>query len=159
MTRKHWLRRSETTRGRVLITDVNLFLDAHRVDAVAHAESKEWLTARLRGAEPFGVSELVLSAVVRIATNQRVYRVPATPDEAIAYCEAIRAAPAARIVAPGPRHWSIFADLVRTTQARANVVPDAYLAALAIENGATFVTRDRGFARFPGLRMLDPLAE
>lgn len=59
---------------------------------------------------------------------------------------------------PRRRHWEIFADLVRETQARANVVPDAYLAALAIENGATFVTRDRGFARFPGLRLIDPLA-
>lgn len=64
----------------------------------------------------------------------------------------------ARVVAPGKRHWNIFAELVRTGQARANPVPDAYLAAPAIENGATFVTRDHLFARFPGLRMLDPIA-
>jgi len=69
----------------------------------------------------------------------------------------VRTAPASRVVAPGARHWEIFAGLVRAAHATANLVPDAYLAALAIENGATFVTRDRGFARFPGLRTLDPL--
>jgi predicted nucleic acid-binding protein len=70
----------------------------------------------------------------------------------------MRAAPASIPVAPGQRHRAIFADLVRTIHATANIVPDAYLAALAIEHGATLVTRDRGFARFPGLRLLDPLA-
>lgn len=62
------------------------------------------------------------------------------------------------MIAAGPRHWELFADLVLLTRARANVVPDAYLAALAIEHGATLVTRDRAFARFPGLRTLDPPA-
>ncbi len=69
----------------------------------------------------------------------------------------MRESPSTRIIAPGTRHWEIFADLVRSSHATANLVPDAYLAALAIENGATFVTRNRGFARFPGLRLTDPL--
>ena len=74
---------------------------------------------------------------------------------ATAFCKAVRTAPAATTVAPGPRHWTIFVDLCRRTRARANLVPDAYLAAL--EHGATFATSARGFVRFPGLRMLDPL--
>lgn len=142
----------------MLIADVDVLLAAHREDAVDHHAMNDWLTAALEGEEAFGVSELVLSAVIRIATNHRVYPIPATPQEALDFCETVRAAPSALILAPGPRHWQIFADLVRRTQARANVVPDAYLAALAIENRATFVSRDTACARFPGLRLLDPLA-
>jgi len=143
----------------VLIADVNVFIGAHRASTLHHPRSRDWLARQLNGPEPFGVSELVLSAFVRIVTNHRAFPDATAPDVALDFCESMRAAPASTIVTPSSRHWSIFADLVRTTQARANVVPDAYLAALAIENGATFVTRDRGFARFPGLRMLDPLAQ
>ena len=143
----------------MLLADVNVLLGAHRKDDPAHGLLNSWLEERLDGSEPFGVSELVLSAVVRVATNHGAFPHPATPQVVLTFCEQVRSSPASRIIAPGPRHWDIFAELVRTTRARANVVPDAYLAALAIENRARFVTRDRGFARFPGLRILDPLAE
>jgi toxin-antitoxin system PIN domain toxin len=143
----------------VLIADVNVLINANREGARRHIDYKRWLDERLSGAEPFGVSELVLGAFVRLMTNHRVADPALSPDEAIAYCDAVRLSPAAVVVAPGVRHWDIFCDLVRTTNARANLVPDAYLAALAIEHNATFVTSDRGFARFAGLRLMDPLAE
>ena len=60
-------------------------------------------------------------------------------------------------VSAGARHWTILRGLLRDADARANLVPDAHLAAIAIANGATVATRDRGFARFPGLRWMDPL--
>ena len=150
-----------TTNGRdplMLIADVNVFVYAHRANAPEHDRCRTWLTEALRGTEPFGVSGLVLAGFVRIVTNHRVYTDPTSPETAIEFCARMLAAPASVSVDPGARHWEIFAQLVLGSQARANVVPDAYLAALAIENRATFVTRDRGFLRFPGLRMLDPLA-
>ena len=61
-------------------------------------------------------------------------------------------------IAPGPRHWGIFAGLCRTTGVRGNLVPDAYLAALAIESGSEWISTDRDYARFPGLRWRHPLA-
>lgn len=143
----------------MLIADVKIFLSAYRADDPAHPSMHRWLTTCLEGGETFGISELVLSAFVRISTNRRILVGPATPEEAIAFCAVLRTAPSARIVAPGQRHWDIFADLVRDTHATANIVPDAYLAALAIEHGATLVTRDRGLRRFPGLRTLDPLTD
>jgi uncharacterized protein len=143
----------------MLIPDVNVFVSAHRTAGPGHGPVLAWLESALNGGESVGVSELVLSAVVRIVTNRRAFATPTPPELAVEFCAAMRNAPAARIVAPGWQHWDIFADLVRTTHATANLVPDAYLAALALENGATFVTRDRGFARFPGLRVLDPLAD
>ena len=141
----------------MLIADVNIYLQAHRDDEAFTGAIRPWLLRQLDGDEPFGVSPLVLSAFVRIVTNHRVYSDPTPREDALAFCADVRSAQAALDVMPGERHWSIFAELVRRTRARANIVPDAYLAALAIENGATFVTLDRGFARFPGLRLLDPL--
>ncbi len=141
----------------MLLADVDIYLYARRVESKRHEEYHSWLEERLSGPEPFGVSELVLSAFVRIVTNHRIYREPTPPEAALAFCEAVLAAPAAVPVRPGARHWPIFIDLCRSVQARANQVPDAYLAALAIEHGATWVTVDQGFARFPGLRIKRPL--
>ena len=118
---------------------------------------RAWLEAALNGHEQVGLSELVLSAVVRISTHHRIFRTPSSSAEAIAFTDALLEAPAATVVRPGARHWSIFRDLVSTHRLRANDVPDAYLAALAMEAGASLVTLDRGFARFADLRRTDPL--
>ncbi len=141
----------------MLSADVNVFVYAHRRDTARHPEHKAWLEDRLSGPEPFGVSELVLSSFVRIVTNHRIFQEPTDPGEALAFCSAVRAAPAAIPLRPGPAHWPIFADLCRQVGARGNVVPDAYLAALAIEHGAAWVTSDTGFRRFRGLRVHPPL--
>jgi toxin-antitoxin system PIN domain toxin len=77
---------------------------------------------------------------------------------ALAFANAVRSQPAAVVVAPGDRHWMIFERLCGAADARGNLVPDAYLAALAIESGAELITADRDFSRFPGLRWRHPLA-
>jgi uncharacterized protein len=89
-------------------------------------------------------------------THPRVFNEPDDIEDALAFAEQLRELPQALIVRPGERHWSIFTRLCRLTRAVGNVVPDAYLAALAIESGSEMVTADRGFARFPGLRWYDP---
>ncbi|MCU1602704.1 MAG: hypothetical protein JWO22_3413 [Frankiales bacterium] len=142
----------------MIIADVNVFLYAHRPESAHHNQYRSWLTRALRGPEPFGVSEPVLASFVRIATHHRIYVEPTPSGRALAFCEAVRTAPAAVMVQPGTDHWQLFSDLVVTAQARGNLVPDAYLAALAIEQGATFVTTDAGFARFNGLRRAHPLS-
>ncbi|MHB1526510.1 MAG: TA system VapC family ribonuclease toxin [Candidatus Dormibacteria bacterium] len=142
----------------MLLADVNVYVYAHRRESDRHQEYRAWLEERLSGDEPFGVSELVLSSFVRIVTNHRVYREPTLPEAAIEFCEVVLAAPAAVPLRPGPSHWSIFAGLCRQLRARANSVPDAYLAAMAIEHGVTWVTLDAGFTRFPGLLVQKPLA-
>lgn len=141
----------------MLLADVNVLIAAHRPESEGHVEHKAWLEAAVAGPEPLGVSELVLSALVRIVTNHRVYMDPTPPGAAVDFCDGVLEGPSVVVVRPGPRHWAIFSDLVRAVGARANVVPDAYLAALAIEHGATWITNDRGFARFPGLRWQRPL--
>jgi toxin-antitoxin system PIN domain toxin len=143
----------------VLLADVNAFIYAHRPESPRAPEHRAWLTEALRGPEPFGVSELVLASFLRIVTNHRVYREPTPPRIALDFCAAVLGAPSAVAVRPGPRHWRLFNDLCDTVGARGNTVPDAYLAALALEHGATWVTTDRGFGRFPGLRWRVPLGE
>lgn len=111
----------------------------------------------MNGPEAFGLSELVLSGFVRVVTHPAVFTEPTSTDEALAATERLRRSRSRVSISPGPRHWSIFTDLCRKTKARGNAVPDAFLAALAIESGSEWVTTDRGFARFPGLRWWHPL--
>ena len=141
----------------MLLADVNVYVYAHRVDSSRHQEYREWLQERLGESEPFGVSELALSGLIRVVTNRAIFAEPTRLSEALSFCDALRSAPASVPIRPGTRHWEIFSDLCRRSDAKANLVPDAYLAALALEHGATMVTADRGFHRYPGLRVLHPL--
>ncbi|HYB37743.1 MAG TPA: type II toxin-antitoxin system VapC family toxin [Mycobacterium sp.] len=142
----------------MLLLDVNVCVYAIREDSsVDHDAYRTWVEGALTGDEPIGISELVLSSVIRLLTNHRVFRQPSTTIQALDACRALRSAPAAVPLRPGPRHWNIFDSLCAEVGARANTVPDAYHAALAIENGATWITTDRAFARFPGLRWRRPI--
>ena len=104
------------------------------------------------------MSEQVLSSFLRISTHHSVYREPTPMEVALEFCRTVVDAPAAVRVRPGPDHWVLFTTLVTKASARGNLVPDAYLAALALEQGATWVTTDRGFARYPQLRWTAPLS-
>lgn len=140
----------------MLLLDVNVLIYAIREDSVEHGRYAAWVADALSADEPVGVSELALSGVLRLLTDHRVFREPSSTGQALEACRAIRSAPAAVPLRPGPRHWAIFESLCAETGAKGNAVPDAYHAALAIENGATWVTTDRAFARFPGLRWRQP---
>lgn len=132
---------------------------AHRVDAPDHAPIRSWVERLIHGEAAFGVPSIVLSGFLRIVTHPGIFLAPATLHEAFAYTEAIRSRPSFVEVSPGARHWSIFSSLCEAADARGNRIPDAYLAALAIESGSDWVTLDRGFARFPDLRWRLPDAD
>jgi toxin-antitoxin system PIN domain toxin len=112
----------------------------------------------LTGREPFGVSESVLASFVRIVTHHRVYAEPTPPTVALDFCAVVLGAPSTVVVRAGADHWTLFRSLVLDAGARGNAIPDAALAAFALEHGATWVTADRGFARFIGLRSVSPLS-
>ena len=142
----------------MLLPDVNICVHAIAPHTSDGAERiRDWLDRALVGHEAVGFSELVLSAMIRISTNPRVFVRPASPRQAVEFAEALLAAPAAVVVRPGPRHWQVFSEFVSTHRLRGNDVPDAYLAGIAMEAGAHLVTLDRGFRRFDGLRTVDPL--
>ena len=141
----------------MILADVNVLIHAHREDDERHGEYAAWLERQANSATAFGVSELILSSFVRIVTNPRIFKVPTPLSEALTFANAVRELPNAVPVSPGERHWGIFTRLCEAVDARGNIVPDAYLAALAIESGAEWITADRGFGRFPGLRWSHPL--
>lgn len=141
----------------MILLDVNILVHAHRTDAERHAQVKEWLQSCL--AEPPGVavSELVLSGCLRIITHPKVFKKPTPLVQAIEFLDDFRSREQVHLLGPGPAHWKIFTDLCRRAEARGNLVPDAFHAALAIELGCEWVTLDRGFARFPALKWRHPL--
>ena len=141
----------------MILCDVNVLLYAFRRDTHRHREYRNWLMERLAGPENVGVSDLVLSGLVRVATHPRIFTKPSTLEEALAFVEAVRSSPVSVPVSPGRRHWDVFRDLCVQSGVKGNLVPDAYLAALAIEAGCEWITTDRDFARFPGLRWRHPL--
>ena len=141
----------------MIVPDVNVLVYAAREDAERHGEYRAWLERAFDGQEPVGVSELVLSGVVRVLTHPRVFDPPMSLIDALAYVEALRAQPRAVAMRPGARHWPIFARLCRDGNARGNLVTDAYHAALVIEAGAEWISTDQDFARFAGLRWRHPL--
>ena len=104
----------------------------------------------------FGMSQLALSALVRVTTNPRSFRDPSTLAEAFAFCNYIMGQPNCQLVEPGERHWDIFQRLCVETDTRGPRVTDAWYAALAIEWGCEWVTMDRDYARFPGLKWSVP---
>jgi toxin-antitoxin system PIN domain toxin len=140
----------------VILPDVNVLIYAFRSDTPQHVQSKAWLDDVISGDTRFGISELVLSAVVRIVTNSRIFVMPSTTNEAFAYCENLLGQPHCEIVRPGDRHWALFSRLCRETGTKGPRVTDAWFAALAIEHGCSWITYDRDYARFPGLDWQEP---
>ncbi|MBA8825378.1 hypothetical protein FHX42_002729 [Saccharopolyspora lacisalsi] len=134
-----------------------MLLNAQNVALPDHSAYYEWLEEALNGPTPVGVPSLVFSGYLRVVTNPRVWPGWLAPDKALEFVNVIRSAPAFVPLDPGPRHWDIFAELCRKADAKGNLVPDAYLAAIAIEHGCEWITADRGFARYPGLRWRHPL--
>ena len=139
------------------LLDVNILVHAHREDSERHREMKEWLETALDQPEGVAVSELVLSGCLRVITHPKVFRQPTPLAVALDFVDSFRNLASVRIIAAGEDHWEIFTGLCRKAEARGNLVPDAYHAALAMETGCEWVTLDRGFARFPGLRVVHPL--
>ena len=140
------------------LPDVNVLIYAHREDAPEHDRYAEWLKNLAAGPEPFALSELVLSAFLRLVTNRRIFDPPTPMETALEFCQRLMRWPTAVIVRPTARHWPIFVDLVLGATIQGPMVTDAYLAALALEHGCEFVTTDSDFSRFEGLRWRHPLA-
>lgn len=139
------------------LADTNVLINAHRPEARRHLEYRRWLQEMLAGPEPYAVSDFAVNGMIRVVTNRRIYREPTPIDQALEVADRVRNQPHARVVNPGPQFWPIFTDLCRETGASGKLIPDAYLAALAIEHGCELVSDDRDFGKFPALRWRRPL--
>ena len=136
--------------------DVNVLLYAFRSDSVRHDLANAWLQGLLDADEAYSLSDFVCSAYLRIATDARIFNPPSLLEDALTFLDQIRSHPNCASLTPGNRHWEIFVRLCRAADAKGKLVPDAYLAALAIESGSEWITFDGDYARFPGLRWRRP---
>jgi toxin-antitoxin system PIN domain toxin len=141
------------------LVDANVLVYAFREDAPGHSAHRAWLEGLVHSDEAYAVSDHILAGFLRIVTHPRVFHPPTPIGAALAFTEAWRHQPNAVAVVPGPRHWGIFTRLCTEAGARGNLVPDAWLAALAIEQGCEFITTDRDYARFSALRWRHPLED
>jgi toxin-antitoxin system PIN domain toxin len=135
----------------VLLPDVNVLLAGFRTDHIHHRQARSFLDDARSQTVTLAISDVALSSLVRLATNPRVFVQPDTVDAVLDYVDALLDPPV-QVVTAGAGQWPRFAGLCRELNLRGNLVPDAYLAALALEQRAELVTFDRGFGRYPRLR-------
>ncbi len=138
------------------LPDVNVLVNALRPDAPQHDVCRDWLDRTARSQRPFAVTSTVLAGSVRVLTHPRVFDPPNDLVNVLGELQRLRRSPNLVTVEPGPRHWEIFDELCRRADARGNLVPDASLAAVAIEHGCRLITLDHDFARFEGLDWAPP---
>jgi toxin-antitoxin system PIN domain toxin len=143
----------------MILPDVNVLVYAFHEGSPKHAGYHSWLTAIVNGPAGVGLSDLTTTGFLRIVTSRRIYDRPATIADARAFIDAIASARPTRWIGATAATWREFANLAADDpQIRANLVPDAWLAALAITHGARLASADRGMARYPGLDWFDPVA-
>ena len=138
------------------IPDANVLLYATDRGAVAHKQSRRWLERALGGREPVGLAWNVLLAFLRISTKPQLFARPLTAIEALDTVDFWLRQPAAVVVAPSERHLATLRTLLHPLGTAGNLTSDAHLAALAVEHGATLISFDSDFARFPGLTWRQP---
>jgi toxin-antitoxin system PIN domain toxin len=136
----------------VILPDVNVLVYAFKSNDSLQRVARAWLSDVVAGDSRFAVSKLALGAVVRITTDFRSYEKAVSLAEAFDFCNSLLAQPHCEVIEPGERHWDIFQRLCVDTNTRGRDTSDAWYAALAIEWGCEWVTFDRDFLKFPGLK-------
>lgn len=142
----------------MILVDANLLVYAHVRSFHQHERARDWLDAQLSRGTPVGLPWPSLLAFLRLVTNPRVFQEPEPIAQAWGQVGAWLGAESAWIPQATDRHAGVLGGLLAGAGAHANLVPDAHLAALAIEHGLQLCSADGDFARFPGLRWSNPLS-
>jgi toxin-antitoxin system PIN domain toxin len=141
----------------MILVDANILLYGYDRRSPKHEAARSWLEARFSEPERLALPWASVLAFVRISTNPRLMQHPLALEEAIQIASTWLNRPNVVVLSPGERHWEILQTLLVEGQASGPLVTDAHLAALTVEHGATLATADRGFTRFPGLKLINPL--
>jgi toxin-antitoxin system PIN domain toxin len=142
----------------LILVDTNLLIYAVNAAAPQHVAARSWLDERLSGAPRVGLPWTSLLAFLRLVTNPRVFQRPLSMADAWKQVDAWLGSGPAWVPSPTQRHAEILARLLAAPGVHGNLVPDAHLAALAIEHGLELNSTDGDFARFAGLKWRNPLA-
>ncbi len=142
----------------MIIPDVNLLLYAVVTAFPQHEAAHTWWEETINSATEIGLASPAIFGFIRIATNPRVLSPPLPVEAATGYISAWLGQPNISHLIPGPRHIEIAFGLLAGVGTGGNLTTDVQLAALALEYDADIHSNDADFARFPGLRYLNPLA-
>lgn len=140
------------------LVDANILVYAFTTSFAQHERARAWLDEQLSAAIPLGLPWPSLLAFVRLTSNQRLFERPVSVAAAWRQVEDWLGCEAVWVPSPTPRHGAILGRLLGATGVRAEHVPDAHLAALALEHGLAVVSADTDFSRFPGVRLENPVA-
>lgn len=141
----------------MILVDANLLLYAYNKSAEDHERAKAWIEEVFSGHEPVALSWTVILAFLRISTNPRAFPRPLSRTEAFSIVKGWIERPQAVVIGPGEGHFEILSRMATAGRASGPLLSDAHLAALSIEHGATLCSSDRDFARFPNLKLQNPL--
>jgi uncharacterized protein len=141
----------------VIAPDANLLIYAYDAASPFHRASRSWVEGLLSSPEAVGLPILSIHAFLRFSTDPRIVPNPRTFGQAAEIVDSWLALAHVRILYPGDEHWLLLQRLAEQVRLRGGQITDAAIAAIAIEYGAVVHTNDRDFARFPGLRWVNPL--
>lgn len=142
----------------MLLIDANVWIKATHKQATDHDRYYQWLANVYSASVAYAVTDLVAAAFLRITTNPKAFRIPFTMHQAILAWDDIASRSMCAWIHPGKMHWAHFCKLSDAAAIHANLVNDAWLAALALEYDCQLISADSDFQRFPGLRWQHPLA-
>lgn len=140
----------------MLLLDVNVVIAAHRADHPHHDVTSRWLDTIVAARESFGIPNAVWASFLRIVTNERAFSPPSSVADAFDYIDVFRDHPSHRSLEPGALHLLLLRRVCEDAEAHGALVPDAVLAAIAIEHGCGVASLDRDFARFTSVKHVVP---
>ena len=145
-------------RAFVILPDTNVLVYSFKRESPRHAEYRSWLEGVLNGSQDLALADQAVLGFVRIVTHPRIFKDPAPASEAMAFATMLMEAAGTSWLPPTKSTWAAFAEITsKDRQIRANLVPDAWLAAMAVSHGCRIATVDRGFGRFDRLEWFDPV--
>jgi hypothetical protein len=143
----------------MIVLDVNLLIYAYDTTCKDHRKALKWIKEVFSGDETIGLPWQTISAFLRILTYPETFGERVTMDQAIAIVDDWLAISHVRTLPQGEEYWKLFREMLIKGDVRGKLTSDAALAALTMEYGGVLYTNDRDFARFPGLRWVNPLLE
>ena len=141
----------------MILIDANVAIYAYDISSIHHSRAKAWLENAFTTETDVRFGLMTVMAFLRVVTSPVILTRPLSVAAATGVTRAWLGRDNVALCEPTDRHWPLFAELATEGQARGPMLMDAHLAALAIEHGATLISTDRDFARFPGLRWVNPL--
>lgn len=137
----------------MIAVDTNVLVYAIRPESPQYAAAHRTVTQLSDGSVPWGLPFQVIVEFLRVVTHPRS-RPPLPPAQAMWYVDGLVSSPSVRIIGPGARTVDVLAQVIEDGGAAGNVMHDAALVAVCIENGIDeIISEDRDLRRFTGIRV------